>query len=190
MTVELISQADYARRRGVDPTTVRDAIRAGRITTIAGPSGKPMIDPAVADIQWQSNTRPRAASRPPAGLMTAPAAGDGVASGGDDKPVGGENDYWVSRARRERAEAETAEIKLAELQGDVIRVAAVRSALASVISATRDSLMQLPARLAPVLAAETSAARIHDALQAEIHQALAQLTAAPSRLAEQDHPAA
>jgi len=33
---ELITQAAYARRRGCDPTSVRDAVKAGRITLIDG----------------------------------------------------------------------------------------------------------------------------------------------------------
>lgn len=189
-SVELISQAEYARRRAVDPTTVRDAIRAGRITTIAGPDGKPMIDPAVADIQWQRNTRARVRAAPrhqmhlDDGAPIPPAQPDVQDGAGIGNT--GDGDYWASRARREAAEAEMAELKLAEQHGTLIRLDAVRTALASVIASTRDSLLQLPARLAPVLAAETSAARVHDIIQAEIHQALAQLTAAPARLADKD----
>lgn len=188
-SVELISQAEYARRRAVDPTTVRDAIRAGRITTIAGPDGKPMIDPAVADIQWQRNTRARIRTAPRQmhlddGAPVPPAPSDAQ----DGSGIGntGDGDYWASRARREAAEAEMAELKLAEQHGTLIRLDAVKSALASVIAATRDSLLQLPARLAPVLAAESSAAAVHDIIQSEIHQALAQLTAAPVRLVDKE----
>ena len=65
---------------------------------------------------------------------------------------------------------------------DVIRVDAIRSALAGMIASTRDSLLQIPARVAPVLAVETDAARVHDMIQSEIHQALAQLVASPDRI--------
>ena len=68
------------------------------------------------------------------------------------------------------------------MQGDVIRVDAIRSALAGMIASTRDSLLQIPARVAPVLAVETDAARVHDMIQSEIHQALAQLVASPDRI--------
>ena len=188
-SAELITQAEYARRRGVDPTTVRDAIKAGRITLIDG-----KVDPAVADIQWQRNTRARvnparAPGSAPApmpqhqmSLSAAAAAASQPADGPAQADPAGESDYWVSRARREHAEADLAELKLAEQNGQLIRVEAIRSALAGVISSTRDSLLQLPARLAPVLAAETDAAKVHDLIQAEIHQALAQITAAPDRI--------
>ena len=170
MPVELITQAEYARRRGVDPTTVRDAIKAGRITLIEG-----KIDPAVADIQWQRNTRARVSA-------SAPAAAPAPAVIGD---IADDADYWVSRAKRERAEAELAELKLAEQRQELIRMNAVRAALASVFSATRDSLLQIAPRIAPVAAAETDAAKVHDLVQAEIHQALSQLTAAAGRLEAQ-----
>ena len=48
---ELISQREYARRRGVTHVAVQRAIKAGRISTVNG-----KIDPAVADQEWQQNT--------------------------------------------------------------------------------------------------------------------------------------
>lgn len=71
-----------------------------------------------------------------------------------------------------------AQLKLAELKGDLIRVEAVRAGLASILAATRDRFMQMPARLAPVLAAETDQAKVHDAVRDEIHAALSQLAQA------------
>lgn len=99
-----------------------------------------------------------------------------------------EEDFHQARTRREIADANLAEMREAEGRGDLIRIDAVRSALASVISSTRDALMQLPSRLTPVLTAETDAARVHDLLQTEIHQALARLTAAPQRLDKEGNP--
>lgn len=90
--------------------------------------------------------------------------------------------YHVAKTLREVAEARMAQLKLAEQRGSLISVDAIRSALSGVISSTRDSLLQLPARLAPVLAAETDAAKVHDLIQAELHQALAQLTSSPERI--------
>lgn len=91
-------------------------------------------------------------------------------------------DYQLSKAVREAAEAQMAQLKLAEQKGEVIRVDAVRARLANILSSTRDSLLQIPARLAPVLAAESDAARVHDLLQAELHQALARLCGANEHL--------
>lgn len=161
--VRLITQAEYARHRGVDPTTVRDAIRAGRITLIDG-----KVDPVAADAQWARNTRVRVNSRQrpaDAAAMDQPAA-----------PAAPQETYEAARRRRELAEAQLAELKLAEQQGDLVRVGAVRTQVAKLAAGLREGLMQIPARLAPVLAAETDAGKVHDALVAELRQVLEQVT--------------
>lgn len=60
----------------------------------------------------------------------------------------------------------------AELAGQLIRVEAIKAAWAKRISATRDALLQLPHRLAPVLAAETEMERVSHLLDAELRQCL------------------
>ena len=54
----------------------------------------------------------------------------------------------------------------------LIRVDAVKAALAAAFTSTRDNLLQIPARLSAILAAETNAADVHELLQAELHRAL------------------
>jgi hypothetical protein len=133
------------------------------------------VDAAAA---WRrEHRRPRhRAQQPPEG---ATAAGPPqMPSAAPDKPDDSGGDYWASRARRERAEAELAELKLAEQQGVLIRADAVRAAHAKRLAGLREALLQVPARLAPVLAAETDQARCHDTLQREIHAVLASVVAA------------
>ena len=166
-TVELITQSEYARRRGCTEGAVRRAVRDGRISLIDG-----KIDPVAADAQWARNTRVRAGSRATDDAnLQAPA---GPARGRSDED--GDDGYWVSKARREKAEADLAELKLSEQRGELVRAADVRAAQARRLAALRESLLQLPARLAPVLAAEVDAARCHDTLQAELHALLEQMT--------------
>lgn len=107
-----------------------------------------------------------------------------VAMAVQDEPwsADSDEDFQSARRRREVAEANRAEFAEREERGELIKVSAVKSALASVIASTRDALMQVPARLSPVLAAESDPGRVHDLLQAEIHQALAQFVSAPDRL--------
>jgi hypothetical protein len=161
MAVQLISQAEYAKRRGCSQVAVHKAVKAGRITLIDG-----KIDPAVADVQWQANTRARVSTRPP--------QGEGATAAGAPRMADDDGDgYWQSRARREKAEADTAELKLAELRGDLVRADAIRAVHAKRLAGLREALLQLPARLSPVLAAEADQARCHDALQRELHAVLA-----------------
>lgn len=170
--IELVTKTEYARRRGCTEAAVRRAVRDGRITLIDG-----RIDPVAADAQWARNTRVRAGSR---GTDDANLGVNGAsvprsdADDGDDIADG----YWKSRARRELAEADLAELKLAEQRGLLVRAADIRAAQARRLAALREALLQLPARLAPVLAAEADAGKVHEQLQDELHQVLTHMTEA------------
>ena len=167
--VNLMTQAAYARHRKCSKVAVGKAVKAGRISMVNG-----LIDPMVADIQWQANSRARASQ-----------------SGGDQLPLEAGStpdepakvdDYMFNRNRREAAEAERAELSLAEDKGQLIRVDAVKAAVASVFSAARDALLQIPARLGPQLAAESDASKAQTMLHSEIHQALQLLAGASERV--------
>jgi hypothetical protein len=166
--VELITKAEYARRRGCDPAAVTRAVQKGWITEIDG-----KIDPVVADVQWVANARSRVDSRP-ATAMGAQLAGVAPAA---PAPSSGptEATYFASRARREEAEAKLAELKLQEQQRQLVRADQVRQEMARLAASLRESLMQLPARLSPVLAAESDAAKVQDLLGEELRQVLRQL---------------
>jgi hypothetical protein len=173
-TVQLITQAEYARRRGCTEGAVRRAVRDGRISLING-----KIDPVAADAQWARNTRVRAGSRATDDVNLSGSGGTGgTAAGDNDDDEDSATGYWKSRARRERAEAELAELKLAELQGQLVRADDWAAALAKRAAAFREGLLQIPARLAAQLAAETDQARIHGLLEDELRQVMSQLTAA------------
>lgn len=89
-----------------------------------------------------------------------------------------EEDFQAARTRREIAEANLAEHKEKELAGELIRVDAMRAAWAKRITATRDALLQLPHRLAPVLAAQSDMVKIGQLMDAELRQALTELVKA------------
>lgn len=88
------------------------------------------------------------------------------------------DDYQSARVRRERAEAELAELRLAELQGQLVRADDWAAALAKRAAAFREGLLQIPARLSAQLAAESDQARIHTLLEDELRQVMEQLTQA------------
>jgi|CXWL01.1.fsa_nt_gi hypothetical protein len=98
-------------------------------------------------------------------------------AGGHGVPANDES-HDQARTRREIAEANLAERKLAELNGDLVRAADVRAALSKRAAALRESFLQLPARVVPLLVAEATAASMDRILRAEIVAALAQLTEA------------
>lgn len=168
-----MTQAEYGRHRGCSKVAVGKAVKSERISMVNG-----LIDPVVADMQWRANSRARVSVNgdpPQVSLLqtSAPALPD------EPEPMDG---YTVSRNRREAADAELAELKLAEQHGALIRVEAVKSTLAGVFSVTRDALLQIPARLSPLLASESDAAAVQTMLYAEIHQALQHLAGASERV--------
>lgn len=158
--VSLMSRPEYAKHRGCSAVAVHKAIKAGRISLIDG-----KIDAAVADIQWAKNTRARIGSRAPA-----------AAEPGRQQTDADGISYEEARRRREAAEAERAELLLAELRADLMRTDAVHSMVAKLAAGLREGLLQIPPRLAPVLAAEADAAVIQETLAAALRGVLEQVT--------------
>lgn len=163
MGVKLVSQAEYARMRSVDPTSVRDAIRYGRISTIDG-----KIDPDVADIQWERNTRKRASSR----AATAPNdAGLEVGTPPAPPPTKPGDEYQVSRARREAAEATEAELRVAKMSRELVELKRAAAAGFEAFRLLRDRAMSNGAALAAKVIGMTDMAAIEREYHASIRAA-------------------
>ena len=143
------------------------------------------VDSVAAAQAWRESRQNVAARKPaPPGLTLAPAI--------DSMPIYPsksfdaarmpeyrdipEEDHQAARTRREIAEANLAEMREAEERGKLIQVSAIRATWAARIASTRDALLQIPSRLAPVLAAETDLAAVTLLLEDEIRQALAELS--------------
>lgn len=183
-----LTQKQYAQLRGCAPSAVTKAVKEGRITLVLV-NGKKMVDVALADRQWAQNTRARGDSHsampqhiPDVRKMVDAQAPDHPEHLLDmvPPPLPAESDeamtYDVARRRREAAEARIAEMKQAEMEGVLIRVDSVRSSMATKISGARDALLQIPSRLAPVLAAEPDLLKVTSLLEDALRQALADLS--------------
>jgi len=125
----------YAERRGCDVSAVSRQVSKGRISLIDG-----KIDPEVADVQWARTTRPRADN------AKQKAAVEPVAPGEDDAGTTPEG-YWESRSRREKTEADKADIELAKLVGTLIERTGVEMAIDTAFRQTRDAIMAVPDKL-------------------------------------------
>jgi hypothetical protein len=127
---ELITPAEYARRRGVSRAAVTKAILRCRIPLVDG-----LLDPLVADTLWKARTDPEqqrralAQQRPhesPANL---------------DVP----HDNW--RERHEKANALRAELELQVLRGKLGSLDEMNKLLSGLASAIVQRLMSIPDRI-------------------------------------------
>jgi hypothetical protein len=157
----LLSQSDWAKSHGFTRQYVSKLIRQGTIRLIEG-----KIDSAAADAALEALRQPM---RPMQRVLArdAPAAG-----GGADLPTL----LLKSRIKTEvergklleaRAKAETGQT----VSADEVKAAAFRKA-----RIVRDGLLNLPDRLAALLAAETDAGTIHTLLTSEIRTILDNLS--------------
>lgn len=165
--MNLITQAEYARHRGVSRAAVSDAVRQGRITLIGG-----KVDPVAADAQWNANTRnPKV---PP--IITSPAG-----SVPDAAIPQSLYDLQLARAKREYHEANIAEMRERQRAGELVELRDVQLAYTTLAAQLRAALERIPDKLAPRLAAESSANAVHALLVTELDQCLIDM----ARMAEQ-----
>ena len=160
---QMVTQSELARHLGVSPTAVAKARDAGRITPIGD-----RYDLQVALIQWDRNRQRRRNDQP-----KAPAAAGADERRAEQAPSGAGAEYWDAKTRRETAEASIAELKEAELRGDLVRRAVVEREFASRLVALRESLEVLADRLSAQVAAEADAGRCRQLLREEHRLALA-----------------
>ena len=166
------SQAAIGRALGLSPAA---------ITKLKG-QGMPVHSVEAAQA-WREARQNVAARKPlpsaPAPALTAPQARGPVFPPGafppPDMPDDLLEDHDAARTRLRIAEANMAAMNEAKMRREMINVAVVERQLATDYATTRDALLQIPARMAPLLASESDTATIHTMLDAEIHQALCNL---------------
>jgi hypothetical protein len=159
-----LTVTEWGRQVGISKQAAFAAVKRCSIPVENG-----QVDVEVATALYRSRTRSRVKSEQPAaaGLAAPP-------------PDGGQalERITYDEARRRQAVAEALMSERAErLQaGELIEVQAVRHAHGRRLAALREALLQIPARVAPVLAAETEQARCHDVVQRELHSVLRQVS--------------
>jgi hypothetical protein len=84
--------------------------------------------------------------------------------------------YEQSRAKREAAEAHMAVMKMRELQGDLVSLEAVKRVWIDTISNCRNAMLQIPSRIAPLVAAEPDLATCTIIIENAVHDALEALS--------------
>lgn len=185
VVVNRVSQAAIAAALSISPSAVTKQKKRGMpVDSIEAARGWREQNLNVAATKWNGSSvgGPQAAavfSATPAAIQFVNRQQGRVAS---DDELG--EDFKAARTRREISDANMAEMMEAETRGDLIRVASVKAAIATAFAATRDGMLQIPARLAPMLAADTDPASVQNLLHQEIHHALMHLAGAADRVGE------
>lgn len=173
-----VSLREYCRLKGWNPGYGHKLKTAGRLVMVTV-NGKELVDFEASDARVAAtadpakghmaevNDRQRAAHRP-----NAPPASSAQKSGEVSKNA----TYMQAKTAREVYEAKNAQLEYEERSAKLIRVDAVKTALAVAFTTTREALLQIPSRLAPLLAADGDPASVQNVLHAEIHSALHQLS--------------
>ena len=156
-----MTQAAYARARGIAPPTVLAAIKTGRLINSLSKDerGRLRINPVLADVEWAANTQ---GGKKPAPQQWA---------SGADLPVDAA-DYNASRAKKESYLAELARLDYEEKNATLVAADDVKKTAFSVARQVRDGMLNIPDRVAAELAAMTDQFEIHRRLTVEIRKAL------------------
>lgn len=195
------TKAEFARRMGVSRQRAGQWAKDGLPVDAAG---EVKITPA---LRWLKNRIPQISRFSDRGIhlvanegadRAAPSprpAADGAA--GDDQPPEAApvppeaspdagNLYIRARAakmaqdaRRAKTEATRAELELRARQGELLDGGEVRAAAFNKGRLVRDGMLNIPDRIAPILAGEADEKRIHEILAAEIRRVLEELSGGP-----------
>ncbi len=166
------SLSQYATHIGASPAYVTKLKKQGRIV-MQQDGDKQVVNFDLSDRLIRNTTdmgRARNGANAGAQAPTAPIA-DVAAGPGRVDVI-----FRQAQAQERVFGAKLAELEYRKAVGELVRADDVRASLSRRAAAFREGLLQIPARLSAVLAAENDEARVHAALDAEIRTVLLQLT--------------
>jgi len=125
---ERITQAELARRLGVSRAAVSAAVKVGRIH----PGEDGLLDSVTAIHEWRESTR--------------------RTDDAHNRKRGGQPKYASARARKENALADLAELKRAQLLGNLVEREDMEAAMKFIGGAMRAAIDAMPDQTAPLIA--------------------------------------
>ena len=149
------------------------AIRTQRLkdSVKKGGNGRWEVDREHADAEWQMNTADRYVSRETGSRAAEANAASRVSAGESLRPM----TYAEARTQRERFMSELARLEFEERQGTLVKAEEVRTEAFRIARIVRDSLLNLPDRVAGEFSAESNQFKIHTRLTQEIRRAIEEL---------------
>ena len=188
---DLISLREFGRRRGVELRAVQFAIERGRIkiaeTRKAGKRTRVFIDDETQAQAWDASGDPGKRNRATraeadAGAPTMHAGkvkkrGKGTKQGKPPPaaPAAGPlppSPYQIARAAREAFNAKRAEMDFKKESGALVPLEPVKTLFFTLAKNTQQNLLNVPARISPIVAVENDEKKIYDIIEKEILEAL------------------
>lgn len=175
----LLTKAQYAKHKKVSRAAVTQKVKSGQISTITGPNGKEMIDPEVADREWKENTQHLKRQNSLGGLLKLVQAPE------PNKPLESAppavklprrksidiDSVFESQKRQEAAKARMSEIKLMAMEGEYIAVKDAEKKFYEAAKRTVNNMLNISARLAAPIAAESDPKKTYAMIDEEIKRA-------------------
>jgi hypothetical protein len=169
----ILGPREYAKHRRVTIEAVMKAIRTQRLAASVkkGENGRWEIDRDHADAEWVTNSaeshnpRTTGSRALDANVLARLSATDGL------RPM----TYQEARTQRERFMSELARLEFEERQGTLVKAEQVRTEAFRIARIVRDSLLNLPDRVAGEFSAESNQFKIHTRLTQEIRRAIEEL---------------
>lgn len=167
----LLSANAYAKHRGVSHAAVLKAITEERLKESVRRRGPGyQINAELADKEWAANTD-SGSGWPAHAKNKQTAAAEPDTESDPDQPIS----YAEARAQHERFKARLAQLELEQREAKLVEVEAVQRESFRIARLVRDSLLNIPDRVAGELAAETNQFKVHQRLVKEIRRALEDL---------------
>lgn len=204
-TSALLTQNAYAKHRGCSHAAVAKAIKAGRLARCLhrDEKGRVRIDPRVADAEWAANTNELMWTKGPAKESCADTSVSPLESlPGESHPLressatgessatlpahpslaeteGAEPSLADSRAQKEYYYALLAQLDYEQKSGKLIDAEEARRLVFVASRKTRDMLLTIADRLAPVVAGLDDRFACHTAIETEVRRVCEELAANP-----------
>ena len=169
----LVSQAEYARQRGVSRQYIGQMVSKGVIELKNKKVDPTQADKALASVREPARPERRSQTKtePAPSPVSLPSDTPQLPQRGDLSTL-----LLKTRIKSEVEKAKLLEIKARVEAGKYVDADEVKVAAFNRARVVRDALLNIPERLAAVLAAEEDASRVHALLHAEIRSALEDLS--------------
>lgn len=144
--MELLSRAEYARRRNRAKSLITRYVKDGRIVLVDGKVNPEQADKALGFTNENEFEKEKNGE-----------------SGGD---------YWKEKTRREAAEASLKELDLARRRGELIEVNIAVHEFSKLADSVRQNLLAIPTKIASVVYGQKTIPATQRVIELAIHEAL------------------